>query len=181
MKTIVEIKSEIDRLAAVIGASGHDLPTYKHSADAGRPHIEVADYSYHYVIEERGQEISRFTTTDLDELLFQTFRDTTFRLACNFEVKHRVEMQDCRRIMFDHQVHLLSLLSPAWAAREAGEHKKILADSPFDDFAGFYASRIAENVASGHSYESARKLAGLATATAKLGTWWQRLIGKSVK
>jgi hypothetical protein len=58
--SLEEIKSEIDDLAQRIGASGLILPTYGRSEDFARPHIEVDDSGYHYVVVERGQEMERF-------------------------------------------------------------------------------------------------------------------------
>jgi len=50
MLTLDAIKSEVDRLAAKIGASGYILPTYGRSEDLARPHIEVDSRGYHYVV-----------------------------------------------------------------------------------------------------------------------------------
>ena len=95
-----EIKSEIHRLAAQIGAPDDLLPTYVYSVDGAHPHIEVDSRSYHYIVVERGQEISRVTTDDLDELLYHVFESVTFELACKCELKHRVAHQDFRRLLF---------------------------------------------------------------------------------
>ena len=128
-----QINSEIKRLAAQIGAPDHLLPTYGYSEDGARPHIEVDSRRYHYVVVERGQEISRVTTEDLDELLYHVFEGVTFTLACDYEVKHRVKNQDFRRLMFGRQIELLSILSPKWAEIEARDHKRILQQHPYDD------------------------------------------------
>lgn len=175
MKTLSEIQVEVERLAAQIDASRGALPTYGTSADFGRPHIEVSSGEYHYVVVERGQELSRVTTANFDELLFLIFRDVSFHLAVEFELQHRIELQDCRRIIFDHQIQLFSKLSSAWAVRQTDEHRKILQAYPFDDLAGYYASSIASFTRAGYSYEVARKLAALATTKEKLVAWGHRL------
>jgi hypothetical protein len=134
MKSLAEIKSEVDRRAALIGAAGqYSLPTYGHSEDGARPHIEVDSRGYHFVVEERGQELSRITTHDLDELLYRIFQCVTSHLAAAYELAHRVETQDCRSLAFQRQVELLSQLSPSWAEREADEHQRILRAHPLDD------------------------------------------------
>ncbi|HSL44574.1 MAG TPA: Imm63 family immunity protein [Anaerolineales bacterium] len=127
------IKSEIDRLAAKIEAPKSLLPTYGHSIDGAHPHIEVDARGYHYIVVERGQEDSRVTTTSLDELLFEVFKHITFSLACQYELKHRIEGQDFRRLLFRYQEALLSMLSSEWAEREAREHERILQNYPYDD------------------------------------------------
>ena len=134
MKSIADIKVEVDKLAAIIGASGyHALPTYGRTEDFARPHIEVDSRGYHLVVIERGQELERFTTHELDDLLYHIFQSVTFSLAMDYELAHRIETQDCRRIGFQKQVELLAQLSQRWADREAAEHKRILQEHPFDD------------------------------------------------
>jgi len=140
MLTLSEIKTEVDRLAAQIGASGNILPTYGRSEDGARPHIEVDSRGYHYVVVERGQELARLTTNELDELLYNIFESMTFSLACKYELAHRIETQDCRRIIFQRQVELLSELSRRWGERESQRHKEILRRHPFDDNANIRAS-----------------------------------------
>jgi hypothetical protein len=109
MKTLTEIKAEVDRRAAMIGAAGpHSLPTYGHTEDLARPHIEVDSRVYDSVVIERGREHSRLTTYDLNDLLYEILETVTFRLAYDFEMAHRIMTQDCRRMAFQRQVELLS-------------------------------------------------------------------------
>ena len=136
MKSLNEIKSEVDQRAAIINAAGHySLPTYGHTEDGARPHIEVNAYGYHFVIVERGHECYRLSTHDIDNLLFKIFEDVTFNLAIEYERAHRIQSKDFRRLLFKHQVKLLSQLSENWATRESQEHEQILAANPFDDLA----------------------------------------------
>jgi hypothetical protein len=69
--TLVEIKVEIDRRAAVVGASGNLLPRCGCTNDFARPHIQVDSSGYHYVVIERGNELERITTPHLDELQYE--------------------------------------------------------------------------------------------------------------
>jgi hypothetical protein len=132
--TLTEIKAEVDRRAAIIAVPESGLPTYGHSEGwAARPHIEVDERGYHYVVMERGNELKRITTNDLDDLLYQVFCDTTSQLASEYEVPHRVEEQDNRRMMFDHQIETLARLSPDWAARQKDEIDQILQEYPYGD------------------------------------------------
>lgn len=130
-----DVKAEVERLAAKIDAPHSLLPTYGYSIDGAHPHIEVDALGYHYVVRERGQEISRVTTAELDELLYHVFEHVTFLLACQYELKHRVQAPDFRRLLFRYQVALLSMISAEWAEREAREHERILGRFPFDDLA----------------------------------------------
>jgi hypothetical protein len=144
MLTLSEIKEKVDCLAKKVSVSGYYLPTYGHSEDGARPHIEVDACGYHYVVVERGQELKRFITSDLNELLYQIFEAITFSLACDYELKHRIENQDSRRIMFQHQIKLLSQLSKEWSVREIQQHQQILCEHPFDDLASTRAKFSAQ-------------------------------------
>jgi hypothetical protein len=133
MVPLSTIEAEVLRLAAIIGASGYVLPTFGHSEDSARPHVESDGRGFHFVIVERGQELRRITTQNMDDLLYHVFEAVTFSLACDFELAHRIQGQDFRRMLFKRQIDLLALLSPAWAERESRDHDRILHEHPFDD------------------------------------------------
>jgi hypothetical protein len=140
-----EVEVEIRQLGKVVAAGPDSLPTFGHSEDLGRPHIEVDQRGYHYIVVERGREQSRLDTTSLDALLFRTMVDVTFGLSCQYELAHRVEGKDSRRILFAHQLELLGLLSTNWQSRMAIELDAILERHPFDDVASVraqYAQRL---------------------------------------
>ncbi len=133
MLPLQQIQSQIESLAARINAPQNILPTYGRSEDFARPHIEADPRGFHYVIIERGEERHRATTSNLDDLLYLVFSDITHSLALNYELRHRIETQDSRRLWFAHQVQLLNTLSPSWAARQAKEQDRILKEHPFND------------------------------------------------
>ena len=159
MKTLGEVEKEVCRLAAVIRAGSGLLPTYGRSEDFARPHIEVGAAGYHYVVIERGQERSRYTTADFDELLYQIFQDITFSLACEYELAHRVERQDCRRVLFWRQVELLTQLSDRWGRRGSAEQQAILRDHPFDDLSGERATLTRQLREGGQTPQAAWRMA----------------------
>lgn len=160
MKTLTEIKVEVDSRAAKIGASGSDsLPTYGYSKDFAYPHIEVDSKGYHYVVVERGEERSRFTTCELDELLYKIFEHVTSNLSSKYEVAHRVTGPDFRRMMFQHQVELLSQLSEKWTKQRAAELEEILTKHPFDDNSDMRGNLCKKFRAEGHSPETAWQMA----------------------
>ena len=130
---LTEIKSRVKKLAAVIAAPAETHPTFGRSEQSGRPHIEVDSKGYHFVIAERGQELERHTTSDIDELFYTIFRWITFELAVKHELAHRIQGQDVRRVLFAYQQNLLSRLSPAWGERRKQEHEQILQKHPFND------------------------------------------------
>jgi hypothetical protein len=160
MITLAQVKTEIDLRAATIGAAGDSsLPSYGRSNGDGDPHIEVDELAYHYVVAERGKEVSRLTTTDLDELLYHVFQGVTFRLAGIYEVNHRAKNQDFRRILFRRQIELLLQLSDAWSKRCAQELELILREHPFDDNSSIRVKLTTDLRKSGYSPEAAWQVA----------------------
>ncbi|WP_420148066.1 Imm63 family immunity protein [Spirosoma sp.] len=132
--TLDDIKKRVDQLALIINAPSDLLPTYGYSRDSAYPHVEVDSSGHmHYVVVERGQELERKTTDQLNDLLYWIFTDVTFSMANDFEMKNRIESQDFRRILFKKQEELLGILSEEWQQKERDAHEKILINHPFTD------------------------------------------------
>jgi Immunity protein 63 len=133
MKTLRDIETEVAALARPIGASSQDLPTYGISHDFGRPHVEVQNALYHYVVVERGEELERRSTERYDELLYWIFRDVTYSLAFAYELRSRVEDQDCRRIAFAKQIELMKQIGSTMSLRLEEDIADTLRRAPYDD------------------------------------------------
>ena len=153
--TLSEIKASVDQLAERIGAPQDTLPTYGYSEQTARPHIEVDPRGYHFVIVERGEELERLTTSDLDALLYKIFATVTFEISGKYERAHRMENHDPRKILFKMQVDLLTRLSRQWGERESQAHKQILKQHPFDDYASARATLSKDLREHSHSTEAA--------------------------
>lgn len=126
------VGARIHALGARIDAPDDLLPTLRRTEDSARPHIEV-DARYHWVVVERGEELERRSTDDLDQLLYWTFESACFSMACSYELHHRASGQDTRPIMFARQCALLGALDPAWAHACAARQAAVLAEHPFTD------------------------------------------------
>jgi hypothetical protein len=159
MNNLAQTKLEIERLARLIEAGPELLPTYGFSDGSGRPHVEVDASGYHYVESERGHEFDRWTTQELDELLFAVFRSVTFQMATEYELRHRVADKEPRRVIFPRQIELMSILSAKWAERLSIEKEKIVRLFPFDDNAHLRAVLTKELRDQGHSPEDAWRIA----------------------
>ena len=114
-------------LARRLGIPTRHLQIGEVATHDGGAHLEVdADGTLHRVVTERGQELSRRTTDDVDELLYWVFEAATFGVACDWEVRHRVEGEDVRIGIFRHQFDLLDQLDPTWTDRRRRELGPIL-------------------------------------------------------
>jgi hypothetical protein len=136
MLNLDAVRKRVEALARVIDAPVDSLPTYGHSADFGRPHIEVDSGNYHYVVCERGEELEREVFLDEGGLLYRIFRSVSFDMACSYELANRIKDQDFRRVLFDHQVALMARLASDWAEQLRAEKERILREHPFDDADG---------------------------------------------
>jgi len=159
MLTLSEIEVKVKELAQKIGAPQDILPTYGYSEQTGRPHIEVSPRVYSYVVAQSGQEVSRYATHDIDQLLYTIFVDVTLGLAIKHAEKKRIENQDIRRIAFPRQVELLTLLSPQWGERMSQEQAQILKQAPFDDDGSLRAVYWKSLRDQGYSVSQANKMA----------------------
>ena len=126
------VRARIAELSARIGAPENYGPTYGRSEDFARPHIEV-DRAYHYVVVERGLELERRSTDDLDALLYWALHDITWQMASDWELANRREGEDSRRQLFARHVELLERLSPSWAARTRDGYETTLRLYPYRD------------------------------------------------
>jgi hypothetical protein len=59
---LLDIEKRVRDLARQVGAPDRLLPTFGHSEDSARLHVEVDDVGLHYVVVERGKEVERNTT-----------------------------------------------------------------------------------------------------------------------
>jgi hypothetical protein len=127
-----ELEARVRALGRALRAHERRLPTFDaHRGDA-TPYIELRGPVMHYVLSERGQELERRTTTDVDELLYWVAADLTFELACDWEVRHRNDDEDFRIGLFTKQFELLASLSPEWVARRKADLGTILTDIGLD-------------------------------------------------
>ena len=160
MITLDEIKKKVDELTLKINAPTNLLPSYGQQTWDAHPYIEVDKLGFmFYIISERGQEYERKMTDKIDDLLYWIFASVTFSMACDYELKNRIEYKDCRRIMFDKQEELLGLLNKNWQQKENAEHQNILKNHPFDDLAGLRATYCGQLRQQGLSETEINKLA----------------------
>jgi hypothetical protein len=159
-KTVTEIQNIVNQLAERINAPKYLLPTFSSPIGDATPNIEVDNLGlYNYVISERGEEYERKMTSDLNDLLYWIFASVTFSMACDYELKNRIDEKDFRRIMFAKQEDLLGVLNKDWKEKERKGHQSILNNNPFDDLAGLRATYCGELREKGLSESEIQKIA----------------------
>ncbi|TGK61513.1 hypothetical protein EHQ27_05905 [Leptospira wolffii] len=128
-----EIKKIILKKKRIIKADNKDLPSFGYSKDFGIPHLE-ADGGYHFVVVEKGKELKRLSTKDLDEFLYWVFRYISLKMAIRYELENREANLDSRRKRFAEQRRILTLLNLDWEGKIQEEQNQILKENPYDDF-----------------------------------------------
>lgn len=124
---IKELEFKIKLFANKIQAPNNLLPEINESNDFAKPYIDIGiGETIYYVIRERGIEHERTIYRNEDELLFRIFKDITFIMAAEYELKNRIENQDSRILLFKKQEELLIKLDPNWAIITHSEHNKYL-------------------------------------------------------
>ena len=135
LKSLSELKLIVANLGKLITARKSDLPTMGKSADFAHPSVDVDVAGYHYIVVERGAEIRRETTCDLDQLLFWIFENVSFLMAIRQVGTANEVDRDQRRDYFARQMELLKKLKPEWGEAIRQKQTEIIEKFPFDDFA----------------------------------------------
>lgn len=128
--TPAEIEELVARLAQVIEAPATLLPLYGRSDGFARPHVEVVDAQYHFIIEENGKELERRSTAEVDRLLYYIFDSITAQMAAIHAGSYTSPSHDFEKIKFEQQLFLLEKLNPSW-----GITKRKDRDDPLDGYA----------------------------------------------
>lgn len=144
------------RYATIIGMDKKYLPVLESTGEGAYLDIDLSGRLY-YVIKERGQEVKNESGRDMDEILFQVFKDATAAMASDYERQNRIAGEDTRRQMFAKQIELVQALNKKWGDRVEADIKNTLWHYPYDDNAGIRADYIQTLMKAGMSGADARK------------------------
>ena len=121
-----EIEEIVREYALQLQCKEIHLPTFGRNDDFARPEVRVDALGYHYIIIERGQVLEHKKTKEFKQLILWIFRDITFSMACDYELKNRIESQDFRIILFKKQIELLSIIDSDFAETLAFKNRFLL-------------------------------------------------------
>lgn len=131
--SVGSIQDKVWELASRIDAPKSLTTVFSKSPQDGRPHVEIHGDEIWLVTAERGSVFSEKKTESSDLLLYWLFRSITSQMAQEYELQHRNEQQDPRRIMFSKQMELMRSLSSSWHEILKGEVENILSTNPYLD------------------------------------------------
>lgn len=132
---LIQLQTEYNALCQRIDPCESEYTFLTEREDVGVPHVEFSNGEYHYIVTERGLDLSRRSTADPGEILYWMLYDLTFWMGSAFEFENRVEGPDCRRMMFAHWLEQMKKADQTMADRLEIDIARILAENPFSDHA----------------------------------------------
>ena len=104
----------------------HLLPEINNSNYDALPFIEIWQNVYYYVCLERGVEVFRKQTTDLNELVYMVMESLTFKMAWDWTKLQSNLNADLRLTAFAKQVELMGTINLEYGNRLNTELQKFI-------------------------------------------------------
>ncbi len=133
LANINEIQKQVDEIILRAGFPKHSVNLCSAPYGDGTPYISFEKDSYNYIYSEREYEFSRKVTHSLNTLLYWIMSEFAYQIAYQYELEHRVEGRDGRRIAFPKFIEIMANMNPAWESEARVDIQKILAEAPYDD------------------------------------------------
>lgn len=153
--SLAEVKEELSRLAALLGARPDQLPAFSWDGHPNEFAIHIDEQGYHLFFDDSGREIRKWSFEEPEDLYYEVLSNLASEMASKWELGTRAKGVDDRRLWFARQEELLAKVRPSWGDRKRKEHAAILARHPFDDQLAKRADRWGELMAQGMPREQA--------------------------
>lgn len=114
MYTDYQIEEMVNKINKDLCLDINLLPSYGKNYGKKSSYVKIENDGYSFItfgdywIKE--QSHVNIKTLNIDELLFEIFKNATHRMAFNFELKNRIENQDFRIIAFKKHIEILNSL-----------------------------------------------------------------------
>ncbi|MGP9687981.1 Imm63 family immunity protein [Psychrobacter sp. AOP22-C1-C5] len=126
-----QVQEIINGYGRKIGLSANEVVLRNKPSGFGEPHLEISDDYYHYVICERGSELSRESFLDVEDFIYEFFEMVTSMVAGEYEQENRVIGEDQRVIRFNKQIELMTQLNHEWGRKKEANIAETLKNSPY--------------------------------------------------
>lgn len=126
-----QVQKIINDYSKKIGLSIDDVTLRNMPSGFGEPHLEICDDYYHYVVCERGSELSRESFLDVDNFIYKFFEMVTSMVAGEYEQENSVIGEDQRVIRFHKQVELMTQLNYEWGRKKEADIAETLKSFPY--------------------------------------------------
>ena len=126
-----QVQNTINEYGKNIGLSTNDMILRKKPSGSGQPHLEISDDCYHYVVCERGSELTRESFRDVNDFIYRFFDTITFMIAGEYQQQNIVFGEDQRIIRFHKQIELMTQLNYGWGRKKEADIAEILQNAPY--------------------------------------------------
>ena len=133
MKTLDEVKSQIENLANKVDVPADMLPSFGNFAESAYSYVYIEGHKYHWVVSGNSPSKTDVATTDSEELFYFVFQTLTEQMGLVYEILNRNPIWDYRRLAYSHQLEMLQKLNPQWKARRGKEIEESLKWYPYKD------------------------------------------------
>lgn len=121
-----ELRQILETNFAKISSDLHLLPEINNSNSNCEPFIEIWQNAYYYICLERGKDVFRKQTTDLNELIFMVMENLTFKMALDWAKLQPKSNSDLRIPAFAKQVELMKTINLDYGDRLNASLQKII-------------------------------------------------------
>ena len=114
MLKLSQIKEMANKINEDLGLDNNKLPSYGTGNENNPTFVTVNDDGYSFFEfnpyhNQKSQHLI-INTLDINELLFEIFKNSTHFIAVNYEHENRIPNQDTRIIMFNKHIEILHSL-----------------------------------------------------------------------
>ncbi len=126
-----QIQDIINEYGKRIDLKKSELILRKKPSGFGEPHLEISDSYYHYVVCERGSELSRESFLDIDDFIYKFFEMITSMTAGEYQQENIVIGEDQRVVRFNKQIELMTQLNREWGRKKEADIAETLKNYPY--------------------------------------------------
>ena len=119
--TLPQIEDKVREFTHIIHAPEDLIPTFGFSKESGLPHVEIYNDNYFLVVSENGNEISKKSTKDPDELLFMIMHTITLSMACE-RIFSDTNYRSLRMRLFQAQKNIISKINLSYMSKIKLKH-----------------------------------------------------------
>jgi hypothetical protein len=91
------------------------------------------DKGYHYITYQRGIEVKRVDTNNVDEISYLTLDSDILHMAMEYARINRKDGEDWRRLLFKKELEYWSIIGEPYYSIAEKKVEKIIKESPFVD------------------------------------------------
>lgn len=123
--TSEEIQNELRRLGQKIGAKYQQYPSVCQLKGEQTNIAILDDGTFAYEAYERGVQLFCYTFSNLDDLMYHTFKNIVPRMASDYATEMEAAGENFQKHFFNKTIELMGQMKPEWGKRmEDNQNRK---------------------------------------------------------